>query len=105
MTLPRAGPWTSFVDAWWMNGECISKPKYLHLASYLIRLIRYLPVNSNTPSTPACHQQNVATTTNSSPVISEALGTSALLNDAPYVMVRMPVMAAGRLWDGSLQCI
>ena len=86
ITLPRAGPWTSFVDAWWMNGECISRPKYFHSASDLIGLIRYSPVDSNTPSTPARHQRNIATTTNSSPVISEALGTSASFNDAPYVM-------------------
>jgi hypothetical protein len=49
-------------------------------------VIRYPPVDSNTPSTPTRHQQNVATTANISPVGSEALGASAVLDDAPYVM-------------------
>jgi hypothetical protein len=69
-----------------MNGASISKPGSFHLAAYLIGLIRYPPINSNTPSTPARHQRNVATTANISPAVSEALGASAVLNDASYVM-------------------
>jgi hypothetical protein len=68
-----------------MNGESIAKPRSFHFATYLIGLIRYPPINSNMPSTPARHQRNVATT-NISPAVSEALGASAVLNDAPYVM-------------------
>jgi hypothetical protein len=74
------------VHIWWMNGESISKPRSFHLAAYLIGLISYTPVDSNTPSMPARHQRNVATTANLSPAVSEALGASAVLNDAPYVM-------------------
>ena len=58
----------------------------LHLAAYLIGLIRYPPINSNMPSMPARHQRNIATTTNIPPTVSEALGASAVLNDTPYVM-------------------
>ena len=69
-----------------MNGESIPKPRSFHLVAYLIGLIRYPPIYSNTLSTPAHHQRNVATTANISPAVSEALGASAVLNDAPYVM-------------------
>jgi hypothetical protein len=60
-------------------------PNSFHSASDLIGLIRYPPVDSNTPSTPA-RQRNVATTTSISPVVSKVLGVSALLDDAPYVL-------------------